>query len=108
LVERILQNLLDNAIKFTPAGGYVRVSGHVERDELIVSVANSGPGISPEQKERLFQKFTSGQHAAHGNGLGLAFCKLAVEAQGGRIWIESEPGRETVATFTLPLYHEAL
>jgi len=108
LVERILQNLLDNAIKFTPAGGYVRVSGHVEQDELIVSVTNSGPGISPEQKERLFQKFTPGQHAAHGNGLGLAFCKLAVEAQGGRIWIEGEPGRETVATFTLPLYHEAL
>ncbi len=108
LVERVLQNLLDNAIKFTPAGGYVHISGHAEHDELVISVANSGPGISPEQQRQLFQKFAAGQHGAHGNGLGLAFCKLAIETQNGRIWIESEPGQETIATFTLPLYHETL
>jgi signal transduction histidine kinase len=70
---------------------------------LHVSVSNNGPGLSPEVQDRLFQKFVTGGEQGSGTGLGLAFCKLAVEAHGGRIWVESEPDEITTFTFTLPL-----
>jgi signal transduction histidine kinase len=66
-------------------------------------VSDTGPGISPEVRERLFQKFVSGQEFGHGSGLGLAFCKLAVEAHGGRIWVDDKAGQGTKIRFTLPV-----
>ncbi len=109
LIERALQNLTDNAIKFTPPGGEVVVT--VSRTEtpephLRVSVTDSGPGISPELQCRLFQKFVVGEKSKGGSGLGLAFCKLAVEAHGGRIWVKSKPGQGATFTFTLPITSE--
>ncbi len=104
LIGRVLQNLIDNAIKFTPAGGRVRVASHVlpGHDTFAVSVSDTGIGIPPELHDRLFQKFVTGQHVERGSGLGLAFCRLAVEAHGGRIWMESEPGQGATFTFILP------
>jgi len=120
LVGRVLQNLVGNAVKFTPAGGVVRVTGGEGRGRtggraggeaepspwLRVSVTDNGPGISPELQGRLFQRFVVGEQEGRGSGLGLAFCKLAVEAQEGEIWVDSEPGRGATFTFTLPIARE--
>ncbi|MBN1936511.1 MAG: PAS domain-containing protein [Anaerolineae bacterium] len=105
VIGRVLQNLVDNAIKFTPAGGEIRMTARhdPETAQMLVSVADNGPGISPEVQERLFQKFATGDTPGRGTGLGLAFCRLAVEAHGGRIWVESEPGKGTTFTFSLPV-----
>jgi signal transduction histidine kinase len=106
LLGRILQNLIGNAIKFTPEEGQVQVSAGLFEDQpgmLLVTVKDNGPGISAKLKNRLFQKFATGRQENSGSGLGLAFCRLAVEAHGGRIWVESEPGRGTSLLFTLPI-----
>jgi signal transduction histidine kinase len=113
LIGRVLQNLVGNAVKFTPPGGSIKVAiGQAAGDQQVaeaqqvwVSVADTGPGILPELQSRLFQKFVVGQLKGRGSGIGLAFCKLAVEAHGGRIWVESEPGQGATFTFTLPVVH---
>ena len=109
LLRRVLVNLLGNAIKFSPTAGVVTVSarladvpGHVQ-----FSVIDAGPGIQPEYFERIFEKFGQIETAQTGrkgsSGLGLTFCKLAVEAHNGRIWVESEAGRGSTFAFVLPL-----
>ncbi len=106
LIERVLQNLIGNAIKFTPAGGMVRVTARADtsgRPRLLVSVSDTGPGIPPEIQDRLFQRFVTGQHEGRGNGLGLAFCKMVIEAHGERIWVKSTSESGTTFTFALPL-----
>jgi PAS domain S-box-containing protein len=102
LLGRVLQNLVGNAVKFTPAGGRVVVRVGEAPRELVVTVADSGPGIPEEMRGRLFQKFATGRQPGRGTGLGLAFCKLAVEAGGGRIWVEHPPGGGTVVGFSVP------
>ena len=104
LLERILQNLLGNAIKFTPPGGQVNITAQATGQSVATSIQDNGPGIKKELQGRLFEKFTPGPQAARGSGLGLAFCKIAVEAHSGRIWAESHPGQGTTITFTLPVY----
>jgi NtrC-family two-component system sensor histidine kinase KinB len=105
LTGRVLQNLIGNALKFTPPGGVIRVSARVEekqgRPAILVAVSDTGPGISPEIQSLLFQKFVTGRQEGRGSGLGLAFCKLVVEAHGGRIWVESTPENGTTFTFSL-------
>jgi signal transduction histidine kinase len=104
LLSRVLENLLGNAVKFTPYGGCVTVSASALPGEPVrVAVRDTGPGLQPEVKRNLFQKFVSGRHAERGSGLGLAFCRLAIEAHGGRIWADSEPGQGTTVHFTLPV-----
>ncbi len=106
MIERVVVNLLDNACKFSGSGRPVRISAQRAQDEILVSVRDEGPGISPEDLPRLFQKFSRGIHIGGqtpGTGLGLAFCKLAVEAHGGQISVDSEPGRGSTFTFTLPV-----
>ena len=107
LTSRVVANLLDNALKFTPIDGQVVVSAQVRGDEAIVSVADSGPGVPADQSERIFEKFAQIDQGPRRGiasvGLGLAFCKLAVEAQGGRIWVESDPGEGSRFKFALPL-----
>jgi signal transduction histidine kinase len=120
LIARVLQNLIGNAIKFTPAGGTITIaarpmdggsveSGHEAADEplLRVSVTDSGPGVPPELQDKLFEKFVVGEQQERGSGLGLAFCKLAVEAHGGEIWVENVPGLGASFVFTLPSFDEA-
>jgi signal transduction histidine kinase len=104
LIRRVLQNLIGNAIKFTPPGGRVWVSARSEdkpKRQVVLSVSDTGTGIPPEVQGRLFQKFVAGDQAGHGSGLGLAFCKLAVEAHEGRIWVESTSERGTTIAFSL-------
>ncbi len=106
LIERVLNNLVGNGIKFTPAGGEVRVTARVDTSDpprIFVSVSDTGPGIPSEVRDRLFQKFVTGQHEKRGSGLGLAFCKMVMEAHGERIWVESTSESGTTFTFTLPL-----
>lgn len=107
LVTRILQNLVGNALKFSPAGGAVRVSasltGRNGSRAVAIAVSDDGPGLSPDIEPRLFQKFATGRHQARGSGLGLAFCRLAVEAHGGGISALSRVGGGSTFTFTLPV-----
>jgi NtrC-family two-component system sensor histidine kinase KinB len=109
LISRVLDNLLDNAIKFTPDGGQVRLWARCDPElapaGILVGVSDTGPGIAPEAFPRLFTKFqqvTTIEGRRGGTGLGLAFCKLAVEAHGGRIWAESEAGEGSTFLITLP------
>jgi signal transduction histidine kinase len=105
LIERVLRNLIGNAIKFTSTGDVVRVIARADMSEtssLLVSVIDTGPGIPSDIRELLFEKFITGQQEERGSGLGLAFCKMAIEAHGERIWVESPPEGGTTFAFTLP------
>lgn len=94
LMQRVLANLVDNAIRHAPEGSAISVSAVQTDDGLELRVRDNGPGVPLDLRERVFQRFESGGTATRTNrGLGLAFCKLAVEAHGGRIWIEdASPG----------------
>ena len=105
-IKQVIFNLLSNAVKFTPAGGEVDVSATRVNGEVRVSVADTGPGIAPEDRDRIFEEFQqseTGVGLREGTGLGLALSKRFVELHGGRIWLESEPGRGSTFTFALPL-----
>jgi PAS domain S-box-containing protein len=104
LLQRVVLNLLDNAIKFTPTEGAVTVKVEFREGAFWFSVHDTGPGIPPQEQETVFELYKRGRNAHHvrGAGLGLAFCRLAVEAHGGRIWVESEPGEGATFYFTLP------
>ena len=103
-IGRVLSNLLHNAIKFTPAGGQIHVCARTEGDNLIVSVADDGPGIPPEDLTRIFERFYKVDRARgqSGTGLGLAIARHIVEGHGGRIWAESSLGHGATFRFTLP------
>jgi signal transduction histidine kinase len=104
-IKQVIFNLLSNAVKFTPAGGEVDVSATRANGEVRVSVADTGPGIPPEDQERIFEEFQqseTGVGLREGTGLGLALSKRYVELHGGRIWVESELGRGSTFTFALP------
>lgn len=109
---RIIGNLIDNAVKFTPAGGQVTLSAQRVADGVRFSVADTGFGIPPEQHERIFEKFAQAGIRAEGQrggvGLGLTFCKLAVEAHDGRIWVESERGMGATFHFVLPIWTDEI
>jgi signal transduction histidine kinase len=101
---RVLQNLIDNAIKFTPRGGRVTVCVEVQADEVCFSVEDTGPGIPADQIAPMFQPFWQARRGStEGAGLGLAIARGLVEAHGGRIWAGSELGRGTTLSFTVPL-----
>ncbi|HWP24109.1 MAG TPA: ATP-binding protein [Candidatus Binatia bacterium] len=110
-LDQVLNNLISNAIKFTPEGGEVEVAaasaGH---DQARLSVRDNGEGIAPEEIGQIFEKYRQGgnvrQAKEKGTGLGLVICKMIVEAHGGRIWAESEPGRGSVFYVSLPLAKE--
>lgn len=103
LVARVVENLLANAVKFSaPGSGSVRVEGRVEGSSVVLAVRDTGPGVCEELRPRLFEKFAVGNLPGRGSGLGLPFCRLAVEAQGGRLWLE-HPGPAAVFSFSLPL-----
>lgn len=109
VVRRVLTNLLGNAIKFTPNGGQVAVSTAFREDEggVVVTVSDTGQGIPKDYHEKVFEKFGQVELRQRGTktgaGLGLTFCKLAVEAHGGRIWVDSEEGKGTRMSFLLPV-----
>jgi signal transduction histidine kinase len=105
-IQQVVFNLLSNAVKFTPPGGAVDVITSRSNGELRVSVSDTGPGIAPEDHERLFDEFQqteAGIAQREGTGLGLALSKRFVELHGGRIWVESELGQGSTFVFTLPV-----
>jgi PAS domain S-box-containing protein len=112
MIRRVLMNLLDNALKFTPSGG--KVIGHLTAESrpsdwpgggVRCVITDSGPGIPEDVGDRIFDRFMRtnlGGGQVRGTGLGLAFCKLAIEAHGGKIWVEAAPGEGSRFSFTLP------
>ena len=112
MIRRVLVNIIDNAIKFTPEGGHVsceivtepaRESTHEPGARCIIN--DSGPGIPAEDKDKIFDRYmrtNRGGARVRGTGLGLTFCKLAVVAHNGRIWVEDAPGGGSQFVFTLP------
>ncbi len=102
-MQRVLQNLLHNAIKFTPPGGNIEIGARMDAEEVLISIADSGPGIPHEHLDRIFERFykTDPSRGDGGSGLGLAIARHIVEGHGGRIWAESEPGRGATFYFTL-------
>jgi two-component system clock-associated histidine kinase SasA len=105
MIRRVLINLLENAVKYTPMGGRVEVCASAEDDFLLLSIQDNGLGISEVDRERIFDKFTrlKNKTGASGLGVGLAFCKLAVQGHGGKIWVEPAPNRGSKFLFTLPI-----
>ena len=106
-IVRLFANLLDNALKFTPAGGQVIVSAEQTNQQMLkIQISDNGPGIPPEYREKIFDRFSQvpGQKGRQrGSGLGLTFCRLVVEAHGGKIWVETNPAGGSLFTFTLPI-----
>jgi PAS domain S-box-containing protein len=106
-LERILYNLMENAVKYSPQGGKIRVSVKPEKRHLLIGVSDQGIGISPAEQSKLFAPFQRlGEfrpEGVRGVGLGLLVCRRLVEAHGGRIWVESKLGRGSTFFFTLPL-----
>jgi two-component system sensor histidine kinase BaeS len=111
----VLRNLLINALRHTPPGGSVTVSASCTIKTLEIVIADTGEGIAPDDLPHVFERFWRADPArarsrvgaegrlAGGTGLGLSVAQSLVEAQGGRIWVESTPGEGTVFRFTLPL-----
>jgi len=104
LIRRVLQNLLSNALNFTPSSGDVHIVVTPSDNEIRVAVTDTGPGIAPEYHERIFAKFGQVENRNNrlGTGLGLTFCKMAIEAHGGKIGVESEVGQGSTFWFALP------
>jgi two-component system phosphate regulon sensor histidine kinase PhoR len=104
-LERVVSNLLSNALKFTPEGGRITVSGATDGEWMVISVADTGPGIAPELQATMFEPYRQGgKHRSLGVGLGLAIVKRIVTAHRGRISVESTEGQGTTFTVRLPLH----
>ena len=105
MIRRVIINLLENSVKYTPGSGTITISAKASPAEITLGVTDTGPGIPRSEHTRIFSKFArlNREAAPKGLGLGLAFCKLAVEAHGGRIWVDSQIGRGSTFNFTLPL-----
>jgi PAS domain S-box-containing protein len=105
--REVLENLISNAVKYSPDGGTIRIMGRATADRAIVSVSDQGIGIPPEEQGKLFRRFyrvdNRLRRETQGAGLGLFLARAIVEAQGGQIWVESAPGRGSRFSFTVPL-----
>lgn len=105
MIRRVLINLLENASKYTPQGGKIETGAKPDGDWIQVWIQDNGPGIPSTDQDRIFDKFTrlKRKDSPAGLGVGLAFCRLAVQGHGGRIWVESKPGQGARFAFTLPV-----
>jgi signal transduction histidine kinase len=110
MIRRVIINLTENANKYTPNGGAIQLGCILNDDHAELWVRDSGPGIPAESARTIFDKYVRLQteNAPKGLGLGLAFCRLAVEAHGGKIWVESNRGQGSRFVMTLPLAKETL
>ena len=109
MIRRVLINLLENAIKYSKTDAKIQVDARKDANAIQFSVQDQGLGVAAADHKRIFEKFTrlkSGGHRASGLGIGLAFCRIAVQAHGGIIWIESEEGKGARFVFKLPIRPE--
>ena len=105
-MEQVFKNLFSNAVKYSPNGGLIRVSEELSGGDYVVKVEDNGVGMTPEQLEKVFDKFyrvDASDTGIEGTGLGMTIVKHIVEAHGGRISLQSEPGKGTMVTFTVPI-----
>jgi two-component system sensor histidine kinase KdpD len=110
LIDQVVTNLLENAVTYTPAGSPIDIFACIMEEKYVkISIADRGPGIRPDEREYIFDKFyrvlTNATHpsSSRGSGLGLAICHAFVEAHGGHIWVEAREGNGAIFHFTLPL-----
>jgi PAS domain S-box-containing protein len=103
---QVLDNLVSNAIKYSPQGGHIAIEGRVTPKEVVVTISDQGVGIPLEESQRVFERFFRGQRERHqstpGAGLGLYLAKAIVEAHNGRMWVESNPGQGSAFSFSIP------
>lgn len=105
---QVFENLIGNAVKFTPAGGRITVSAEQCGTDVVFHVSDTGPGIAPDLLPRLFDRFWQGQpRDGRGVGLGLSIAHEVVEAHGGHIWAESPPGGGSTFSFSIPTAPDA-
>jgi two-component system phosphate regulon sensor histidine kinase PhoR len=103
-IRQVVINLVHNAIKFTPAGGFITITARAVHDGVVISVADTGIGMPAEDVQRIFERFYKADRArsSGGTGLGLAIAKHTIQAHNGRIWVESVEGKGSTFSFTLP------
>jgi signal transduction histidine kinase len=105
-IKQVFRNILDNAVKYSPNGGLIVIKGEVRENDVVVSVADQGIGISSEDLIPLFEKYFRGRSLStlhiSGTGLGLPIARSIIETHGGRIWVESKLGEGTTIFFSLP------
>jgi K+-sensing histidine kinase KdpD len=110
-IKQVFRNILDNAIKYSPEGGLVMIRGEVRPGDVVISVADQGIGISPEDQIPLFEKFyrvNRGNYRFPGTGLGLPAARAIIEAHGGKIWVESKLRQGTTVYLSLPKHQDLL
>ncbi|MGG1637993.1 hypothetical protein BK120_29510 [Paenibacillus sp. FSL A5-0031] len=105
-LKQVIINLIDNALKFTPAGGTIRVATTIEQDSAMLTIADTGCGIEAEDLPHVTEKFYKASTGHGGSGLGLAICKEIIELHGGQLTIDSERGAGTIVTIRVPIMHE--
>ncbi|MCD6285048.1 MAG: hypothetical protein J7M39_03930, partial [Anaerolineae bacterium] len=107
-IGEVVNNLLDNAIKYSPEGGHVRLQGRILDGHALITITDEGIGITTEDMHHIFERFYRGKNAVSaatsGAGLGLAVCRGIVEAHAGKIWVDSKRGAGTIVSFTLPTF----
>lgn len=105
-IRQVMENLLTNALKYTPQGGTITISARIDGENVLVQVQDNGPGLSESEAERVFQPYYRKERDRDhlsGLGLGLALCKTLIDLHGGEIWVETEAGKGSTFSFTLPL-----
>lgn len=106
-IQQVLSNLIDNAAKYSPPGTPISIQVDADDTHLVVGVRDRGPGIAPEHAEKIFDRFyrieNAGIRSTGGIGLGLAICRGLIEAHGGRMWVDSAPGRGSTFFFSIPV-----
>ena len=111
-INQVLDNLIGNAMKFSPDGGTITVAMTLDQGQVLIVVADEGIGISPEQHERIFERFYqidgSARRRFGGTGIGLAIVKRIIDAHRGKIWVESEIEKGSAFFFMLPLALESV
>jgi len=107
-IGEVVNNLLDNAVKYSPGGGHVRIRGRIIEEHALITITDEGIGITAEDMRRIFERFYRGQNAVsavtRGAGLGLSLCRGIVEAHAGKIWVDSEQDVGTSVSFALPTF----